>query len=129
MISADIASTECVVIFGGTDTTIALATAVQEVGLNIAAIVTVGATFTASYKSGLINSSRYANLTDWCAENRLEAIPFTTYEGVLARLNGRKATLGLVAGWYHVIPSAIRKYFSRGCIGFHASLLPKLRGG
>jgi methionyl-tRNA formyltransferase len=35
----------------------------------------------------------------------------------------------LVVGWYYMIPKSIRDIAPKGCAGFHASLLPKYRGG
>ena len=35
----------------------------------------------------------------------------------------------LVIGWYFMIPEAMRKIPSKGCIGIHGSLLPQYRGG
>ena len=35
----------------------------------------------------------------------------------------------LVLGWYYMIPRKVRESAPLGCVGFHASLLPKYRGG
>lgn len=35
----------------------------------------------------------------------------------------------LVLGWYYIIPSEVRTKAPLGCVGVHASLLPKYRGG
>ncbi|MBM3145494.1 MAG: methionyl-tRNA formyltransferase [Chloroflexi bacterium] len=35
----------------------------------------------------------------------------------------------LVLGWYYMIPRKVRESAQAGCVGIHASLLPKYRGG
>jgi methionyl-tRNA formyltransferase len=35
----------------------------------------------------------------------------------------------LALGWYYLIPRRVREVAPRGCVGIHASLLPKYRGG
>jgi methionyl-tRNA formyltransferase len=35
----------------------------------------------------------------------------------------------VVAGWHHLIPLRFRELFRFPCLGFHASLLPRYRGG
>jgi methionyl-tRNA formyltransferase len=37
--------------------------------------------------------------------------------------------LFLVLGWYYMIPRIVRERMRLGCVGIHASLLPKYRGG
>lgn len=40
-----------------------------------------------------------------------------------------KADLMLVLGWYFIVPKSVRAMTPKGCLGIHASLLPKYRGG
>lgn len=49
-----------------------------------------------------------------------------SYKQPLARWN---ADLLLVLGWYFMVPKTVREMAPRGCLGIHASLLPKYRGG
>ena len=35
----------------------------------------------------------------------------------------------LVAGWYYMVPRALREVAKKGAVGLHGSLLPKYRGG
>lgn len=47
----------------------------------------------------------------------------------LAALQAMKPDLLLTLGWYYKVPRAVRAAAARGCLGIHASLLPKYRGG
>ncbi len=47
----------------------------------------------------------------------------------LQHLTAWHADLLLVLGWYYNVPLAVRETFSQGCLGIHASLLPRYRGG
>lgn len=118
-----------VLLFGGTDVTLSVAQAVRDSGMQLKGIVVVGDTFSISYSTTQIQNVRNADLAGWARENGVDLIPFTTYEAVLDRFSGDMPAIGLVAGWYHMVPRRVREAFIRGCFGFHASLLPKLRGG
>ena len=118
-----------IVLFGGTDTTLAVAEAVMRAGVRIAGVVSVGESYRISYSSQPVPSARHANLTDWCGRHGVPIFPFTTYDEILGRFDVAKPALGLAAGWYHMVPAPVRQRFPLGCLGFHASLLPKLRGG
>lgn len=48
---------------------------------------------------------------------------------LVERLQEWKPDVIVVVGWYHIIPEEIRTLPPLGTIGFHASLLPKYRGG
>lgn len=50
-------------------------------------------------------------------------------ETYLEALDCWKPDLILVLGWYYMVPEAARKAAPQGCLGIHASLLPKYRGG
>ena len=116
-------------IFGGTDTTIAVAEAVLSLGMDIGGIVTIGERFSISYQDDPVLNARFAKVETWCGANDIPAIAFTGYDDVLSRLGSDRPRIGLVAGWYHMVPGKVRDRFELGCLGFHASLLPALRGG
>ena len=118
-----------VFIFGGTDTTIAVAEAVLSLGLEIGGIVTIGERFSISYQDSPVTNARFAEVDRWCSKNDIPAVAFTGYDDLLSRLGSDRPRLGLVAGWYHMVPGRVRDRFELGCLGFHASLLPALRGG
>ncbi len=118
-----------VLILGGTDTTIAVAEAVLNLGLTISGIVTVGERFDISYSRSSVTSARFAPVERWCAEKSIRAIPFKGYDDLLQKVDENPPRLGLAAGWYHLVPKWFRDRLALGCLGFHASLLPRLRGG
>ena len=47
----------------------------------------------------------------------------------LQHLEPWRADLILVLGWYYNVPRTVRETASQGCLGIHASLLPRYRGG
>lgn len=118
-----------VLILGGTDLTVAIAEAVLETGVAIAAIVDVGPSFSISYAAGRVTNARHVPIVDWCAARKIEIVHFTSYDEVAGRFAKRELSLCLVAGWYHMVPRRFRGLFPLGCLGLHASLLPQLRGG
>lgn len=50
-------------------------------------------------------------------------------DAYLKHLNVWKPHLILVLGWYYIIPRIVREIAPLKCMGIHASLLPKFRGG
>jgi methionyl-tRNA formyltransferase len=118
-----------VLLLGGTDVTLAVAQAVHDSGVQLKGIVAIGDSFSISYSATQIQNVRNADLIGWAQQNDVDLIPFTTYEAVLDRFSGEIPAVCLVAGWYHMVPRRFRGVFTHGCFGFHASLLPKLRGG
>lgn len=119
----------CVLLLGGTDVTLAVAEAVVASGAQLSAVVSVAPQFSISYSREKITNVRRADLATWCEAHGIRHIAFESYAAILADLDGMQPDLCLVAGWYHMVPSNFRERFSCGCYGFHASLLPQLRGG
>ena len=52
-----------------------------------------------------------------------------TIDKYLIPIEKWKPDLILILGWYYIIPRKIRESIPLGCIGIHASLLPRYRGG
>lgn len=52
-----------------------------------------------------------------------------TSESYLVALQRWDVDLILALGWYYLIPKSVRNAAPAGCLGIHASLLPKYRGG
>jgi methionyl-tRNA formyltransferase len=116
-------------LLGGTDLTLAVGERIRDLGIEIGALVYVGKRFEISYSSGAVTNSRVIDAQAWCTAH---GIPAWRYESAaeLERLVAKgQFDVGLVAGWYHMLPRVIRERFPRGCLGVHASLLPQLRGG
>jgi methionyl-tRNA formyltransferase len=118
-----------VLLLGGTDVTIAVAEAILEVGATLNVIVDVGQTFSISYSGEAIVNSRSVDIAGWGRSHGVPVATFTGYDDVIVVDNLSKSPLCLAAGWYHMIPRRFRERFPLGCFGFHASLLPQLRGG
>ena len=118
-----------VLLLGSTDLTVAVAAAIRELGIEIAAIVSVGEEFSISYSKERVKNYRAGRLHEWAEANGVRVLPFGGYREELATLGGATADICVVAGWYHMVPARFRSLFPRGCVGFHASLLPQLRGG
>jgi methionyl-tRNA formyltransferase len=118
-----------VLLLGSTDITLAVAEAVIATGLTLSAIVNVSDQFSISYSDTPVQNVRACDLDRWASARGVGIIPFTHYDDVLGRLDQEMPQVCLVAGWYHMVPKHFRSAFTRGCYGFHASLLPQLRGG
>lgn len=118
-----------IVMFGGTDATLAVASAARSVDVEIAAVVTLGEAFRISYSTREVTNARYADVGKWCAQAGVPAIPYTSYDDVFSSVDLSEVSLAVVAGWYNMVPIRVRDRFPLGAVGFHASLLPKLRGG
>jgi methionyl-tRNA formyltransferase len=52
-----------------------------------------------------------------------------TSDSYLKHIVRWRPDLLLVLGWYYMVPKRVRESVSLGCVGIHASLLPKYRGG
>lgn len=120
--------TGCVLLLGSTDVTYAVARAILEQGVSLSGIVSVGAQFPISYSKTLVKNQRAADLQSLAQDIGVPYVQFESYDAVSEALI-TASDLCLVAGWYHMVPKSFRTRFSRGCLGFHSSLLPQLRGG
>jgi methionyl-tRNA formyltransferase len=118
-----------VLLMGSTDFTLSTASAIERTGAKIGAIVHVGESFAISYARDKVRNYRSADIVGWCEANCAEAIQYSDISALTRATSGDRFALCVLAGWYHMAPRAFRNNFKRGCIGFHASLLPKLRGG
>ena len=118
-----------VLLLGSTDVTLAVADATLAVGVEIAGIVSVGGSFHISYSQDKVQNSRQVDISGWCLSHGIRHINFSSYDDVSRSVAQKPPILCLAAGWYHMVPRRFRLLFPRGCFGFHASLLPQLRGG
>jgi len=118
-----------VLLLGATDVTLAVAEAVLACGARLAGIVTTGDSFSISYSAGPVQNARAVNLSEWGRRSGVGIVGFSNYDQLLADIAASQPDICLVAGWYHMVPRRFRDAFQRGCFGFHASLLPLLRGG
>jgi methionyl-tRNA formyltransferase len=118
-----------VLLLGSTDFTLAIAEAINLAGAKVGAIVHVGDAFRISYAKDVVRNYRRADIQRWCTEHDAEAIPFVDRPTLSREIKDRQFAMCVLAGWYHMAEPSFRAKFERGCLAFHASLLPKLRGG
>jgi methionyl-tRNA formyltransferase len=117
------------VIFGATDLTQAVLEHLQNHGFLPKAIVTIGKTFTISYDSQQVKNVRYCDIDAWASKYNIPCHLYENKQKLAVFLSKFELDVGFVVGWYHLVPRVIRNFFTQGCLGVHASLLPSLRGG
>lgn len=97
---------------------------------NITGIFTIPKEFNISYSDKPVKNVNFADFHELGKEFN---IPVTDITGKMGSYYEQIAALEpeliLVIGWYYMIPEKIRKIAAKGCVGMHASLLPKYRGG
>lgn len=120
-----------IVLFGTTDLTRSVAEFLFTNSYEIVAIVTIVEVFSISYKADGVKNTRFVDMEAWGKGRNIPVIMYNNTDQVISELKELKVTMdfGIVVGWYHMVPKKLRDLFSLGCGGFHASLLPRLRGG
>jgi methionyl-tRNA formyltransferase len=120
-----------IVLFGSTDLTLSVAEFLYAHSYKIVAIVTAPEVFNISYKMDGVKNVRFVNMHSWGIERNIPVISYHNSAQAITELGNLMETMdfSIVVGWYHMVPRKIRNLFSYGCAGFHASMLPKLRGG
>ena len=115
-------------ILGGTSLTLRLINEIVASGFEVAGVVSIASEFSVSYNKNSKNS-KHVFFDDFCES---KGIPHYEYTGCNAQLRDfaldKKADFCLVAGWYFMLSEQFCSLFPKGCVGIHASLLPKLRG-
>jgi methionyl-tRNA formyltransferase len=117
-----------VLVMGATELAQAILQRIDTLGIKIAGVISTKPTFKIAYSPNGVKNYRHADMQPWCQEHE---VPFTYYASLddLERfIQATHPDLALLAGWYHLVPSRIRAMVPKGCIGVHASLLPKYRG-
>lgn len=118
-----------VVVMGATDLTISVLEAVLASEVTLAGVVTAPREVTISYAPNGVVNSRHADIPGWCMSREIPCSNTTQSDEIEAFVKQLGADFCLVAGWLHMVPQRVRELFGKGCAGFHASLLPELRGG
>lgn len=100
-------------------------------GIAISAIFTIPKQFNISYAGDKpVNNVLHQ---DFHELGEIYNIPVVSVEGKMNAyvevLAGYSPALMIVVGWYYIIPKSLREIAPLGCVGIHASLLPKYRGG
>ena len=100
-----------------------------QIGFQPVGVITVPEKFIISYSSTGVINYRSKDMASWAKnldiphhiyEKKSEAIIFS---------RNLSADLAIIAGCYHMVDENLRSCFNKGCIGLHASLLPRYRGG
>ncbi len=97
---------------------------------NVCGIFTIPKEFNISYSDIPVSN---VNFADFHELGREFGIPVKDVTGKMGSytesIKDLNPELIVVIGWYYMIPENIRNIASKGCVGMHASLLPKYRGG
>lgn len=122
------------VIFGSTEATKNVIEVMTQRGCELAAIVTSPEVFKISYNAQGVRNSRYCDLNHLAKKNKIPLFSYENADRVIEdfishNIKDIDEICAIVVGWYYMIPKKLRGFFSKGCLGFHASLLPELRGG
>ena len=116
-----------VILFGSTDFTYGILKYLLKKKIKINGIVTIKESFKISYSQQRIQNIRFKNIEPLALKNK---IPVYYYKNDNKKLetfiNSMDSKIILLAGWFHKIQSNILK--NKLCLGFHASLLPQLKG-
>ena len=120
-----------ITLFGCTDITKIIAEFLDNNGYEISAIVTSPEIFSISYSKEGVKNFRYVDLKPWADRKNIPIFLYVKPTQLISEIKKLKISsdFAIVAGWYYMLPKNIRNIFPKGCAGFHASLLPKLRGG
>lgn len=97
---------------------------------NVCGIFTIPKEFNISYSDKPVNN---VNFADFHKLGKEFGIPVKDVTGKMSNyaesIKALNPELIVVIGWYYMVPKGIRSIASKGCVGMHASLLPKYRGG
>lgn len=120
-----------IIVFGSTDLTLSVLDFLYNNFYKIKSVVTAPEIFKISYQPEGVKNSRFVDLRSWAGQR---SIPILSYDNSIDTIQelknlGEDTNFAIVVGWYHMVPKKLRDLFPMGCSGFHASLLPKLRGG
>lgn len=116
-------------LLGCTDLSLAVGNAIRDAGADLAGVLHVGEEFSISYSSSPVSNVRYADMAGWAQAADIPHQAWSSGETATAFAHETGATIGIAAGWYHMVPRRLRSALPQGCLGLHASLLPELRGG
>ena len=118
-----------VLLLGATDLGAAVARHLSERGIPVVGIVSAQQTFSISYRpSGMFNS-RYVDMSILASEIGTQHRIHSDTDDLILFAKEIGANLLIVAGWHKIVPARLRRHFDFPCLGLHASLLPRYRGG
>jgi methionyl-tRNA formyltransferase len=100
-------------------------------GITVAGVITTPADIQISYAPTGVNVATHATFSDLAGVLGFELEELrgrVTAESYLTPLRRWRPDVILALGWYYIVPARVRAA-ARACLGIHASLLPKYRGG
>ena len=116
-----------VILFGSTDFTYDILKYLLKKKIKINGIVTIKESFKISYSQRNIHNIRFKNIKPLALKNKIPVFYYKNNSKELETfLNSIDTKIILLAGWFHKIQSNI--FNNKVCLGFHASLLPQLKG-
>lgn len=120
-----------IVFFGATALGYRCCEALLEMGQEVVGLFTIPREFPISYSPNApVTNVMHRDFHELGARHGL---PVISVEGRMGQFEEQLAALRpdllIVIGWYYMIPAALRRLASHGCVGIHASLLPRYRGG
>lgn len=104
----------------------------QAAGVELVGVVTTPAAIDISYSDAPVKISTYVDFREQLGNTACEIAVLASSPSIadyLEPLNRWKPEVVLALGWYYMVPKAVRSAIPHGCLGIHASLLPKYRGG
>lgn len=117
--------------FGSTDLGYQCCERLLERGENIVGLFTIPREFRISYSPN--QPVKNVLFRDFHELGDRFGVPVTDVTGKMdeyfERVADVKPDLIVVIGWYYMVPRRIRELAAKGCVGVHASLLPRYRGG
>jgi methionyl-tRNA formyltransferase len=101
-------------------------------GVKVVGILTTPPQINISYSEKPVVISTHTTFDDLAKQAGCEVVEMRgkmTAAAYLEQIERWHPDLMLVLGWYFMIPRKVRESVPLGCVGVHASLLPKYRGG
>jgi methionyl-tRNA formyltransferase len=101
-------------------------------GHNILKIYTSAKSFNISYSDKPVKNYLHIDFTDFSKKYNIPVKEISdgfSSKDYFEEIKSLSPDLIIVIGWYYMVPKKIREIAPKGCIGIHASLLPKYRGG
>lgn len=100
--------------------------------VSLVGLITTSAEIEISYSEAPLKISSYVDFMELLRGKKIEIEKLegkVSGEDYLRHIQRWEPDLILALGWYYMVPKTVRSFPSKGCLGIHASLLPKYRGG
>jgi len=118
-----------IILLGSTDLTVAVARRLHSSPAAVVGIVSTTEVFPISYQPAGMYNSRHVDIEDFASSIGAAHSLYSDTDGVVDFVKKIDANLLIACGWHRIVPSRVRELFAKPCLGLHASILPKYRGG